>query len=58
MDAEGRETSGHDLGSAPKDRSLHPGGMSGLGLVVLEVLKLEKADCLFPSNLRQDPFPA
>lgn len=26
MDAEGRETSGHDLGSAPKDRSLHPGG--------------------------------
>lgn len=33
MDAVRRKTCGHDLGSAPKDRSLHPGGdvWAGLG---------------------------
>lgn len=33
MDAEGRKISGHDLGSAPKYRSLHSGGdvWAGLG---------------------------
>lgn len=37
MDAEGRETCGHDLGSAPKDRSLHPGGNVWAGLGGSEV---------------------
>lgn len=33
MDAVSRETCEHDLGSAPKDRSLHPSGdvWAGLG---------------------------
>lgn len=37
MDAEGRETCRHDLDSAPKDSSLHPGGNVWAGLGGAEV---------------------